>query len=353
MKNRLAALCAMIALLIVMVACAPAAATEPMRAESEYGFAGAPAAEIQPNMPQSAPDVAKSGVGAPPVVESVVESVGGVGAAVPQPGLSIDPAAATYRTDRMIIKNGDMRMLVNDPDVAIDRTTQLITDLGGYTISSRVWYQDSYGTLYKYASISMAVPVENFEPAFRQLRQIALRVLDENASGEDVTDQFVDLESELVNLRATEARVRTFLEQAKTVEEALRVNAELSRIQAQIEEVQGRINYLKDRAAFSTITVTIEPEIPTPTPAPTATVTPTPTPAPTATATPWPIRETFEDSGQSLVRSYQGLAEFLVWFVIAVLPVMLPFLLILWLLWKLFGPRRAKPAAPPADPKPE
>lgn len=349
MNIRLLALCTITVLVIVISACAPVAATETMPVESNYGLAGAPTVEMPLNVPQAAPDAAKSGLAAPPVIESA----GSGGAAAPQTGFTIDPAAVTYRTDRMIIKNGDIRLLVDDPDVAIDRVTQVITDLGGYTISSRVWYQDSYGTLYKYASITMGVPVENFEPALRRLRQIALRVLDENASGEDVTDQFVDLESELVNLRATEARVRTFLEQAKTVEEALRVNAELSKIQAQIEEVQGRINYLKDRSSFSTITVNIEPEIPTPTPAPTPTVTPTRTPEPTPTATPWAIRQTVEDAGQSLVRSYQGLTEFLVWLVIAILPVMLPFLLILWLLWKLFGLKRKPTVEPPAPPKAE
>lgn len=347
MNIRLVAVTVILTIAIGLSACVSAAATEPARVERNYGLAIAPDVEMQQYAPQAEPDTLKSGMAAPPVIEMAV----GSGAPAPQTGFTLDPAAVTYRTDRMIIKNGDIRLLVSDPDVAIDRVTQVITDLGGYTISSRVWYQDSYGTLYKYASISMGVPVENFEPVLRRLRQIALRVLDENASGEDVTDQFVDLESELVNLRATEARVRTFLEQAKTVEEALRVNAELSKIQSQIEEVQGRINYLKDRSAFSTITITIEPDIPTPTPAPTPTVTPTPT------STPWAIRETFDDAGKSLVRSYQGLTEFFVWLVIAVLPVILPFLLILWLLWKLFGPKPQKhtphSAEAPQTPKTE
>ncbi len=352
MKARLVTLCAITVVAIIISACGSAAATQrPSDADVENYYAAEPAQSL-PAAPQLAPDAAKSGAGVVAGGAPAAESGGG-GAAAPQTGFTIDPAAVAYRTDRMIIKNGDIRMLVSDPDVAIDRVTQVITDLGGYTISSRVWYQDSSGTLYKFASITMGVPVENFEPALRRLRQIALRVLDENASGEDVTDQFVDLEAELVNLRATEARVRTFLEQAKTVEEALRVNAELSKIQAQIEEVQGRINYLKDRSSYSTITVTIEPEIPTPTPAPTPTVTPTYTPAPTPTATPWPIRQTVEDAGQSLVRSYQGLAEFFIWLVIAILPVMLPFLLIIWLLWKLFGPKRKPRVEPPAPPKAE
>ena len=92
-------------------------------------------------------------------------------------------------TNRKIIKNADVRLLVKDTDVAIDRTTQIIGDLGGYIISSRVWYQDYFGNNLKYATMTLGVPVDQFERALTRLRELSIRVLDENASGEDVTDQ--------------------------------------------------------------------------------------------------------------------------------------------------------------------
>src|SRR5262245_730740 len=54
------------------------------------------------------------------------------------------PENASYASNHMIIKNGDVRLQVEDTDVAIDRATQAIGDLGGYIVSSRVWYQDYY-----------------------------------------------------------------------------------------------------------------------------------------------------------------------------------------------------------------
>ena len=61
----------------------------------------------------------------------------------------------------------------------------------------------------------------------------------------------------------------------KTVEEALKVNAELSKVEDEIEKIKGRMNFLKDRAAYSTLTIGLEPVQPSPTPTPTATVTST------------------------------------------------------------------------------
>jgi len=49
-------------------------------------------------------------------------------------------------------------------------------------------------------------------------------------SGQDVTDEYVDLQSRLGNLEATRDRIRTFLDQAQTVDEALRVNEQLAAV---------------------------------------------------------------------------------------------------------------------------
>src|SRR5262245_51648859 len=186
-------------------------------------------------------------------------------------------------TNRKIIKNADIRLLVKDTNTAVSRSTQIVSDLGGYIISSRVWYQDYFGNNLLYATITMGVLVDEFEHALNRQRVLSIRVLNANAAGEDVTDQYVNLQSQHQYLEATRARIQDFLKYAKTVDEALRINQELANIEAQIEQIKGRMNYLNDRSAFSTITVNFEPDLPILTPTPTPTIAPTNTPRPTAT----------------------------------------------------------------------
>ena len=237
------------------------------------------------------------------------------------------------RANRMIIKNAEVRLQVENSDVAIDRTTQIVSDVGGYIISSRVWY-DTWGEeSVLYSTITIGVPVDEFERTLRRLRDIAVKVLDENATGEDVTDQFVDLESQLENLEATQSRVRSFLDQATTVEEALEVNSELSKIEAQIEEIQGRMNYLKDRAAYSTITITIEPELKE---------LPTPTPMPTSTPEAWRPSETFGNATRTLKSAYQGLIDLSIWVLFVFIPILAPFIVVGWLIWYFVRKRASK-----------
>jgi len=247
-------------------------------------------------------------------------------------------------TDRKIIKNADVRLLVKDTSVAVSRSTQIVSDLGGYIISSRVWYQDYFGNNLMYATITIGIPVDEFEHALNRLRDLSIRVLDENASGEDVTDQYVDLESQLVNLEATRARIQEFLKDAKSVDEALRINQELANIESQIEQIKGRMNYISDRSAFSTITANFEPELPILTPTPTPTIAPTNTPRPTATLAPWKPGETLGDAKNTVTVAYRGIFDFLIWLVVAILPVILPPALILWALWKLLNRKPNKPS---------
>jgi hypothetical protein len=233
--------------------------------------------------------------------------------------------AIPQRPNRLIVKDAEMTLVVANTDIAIDRTTQIVADVGGYIISSRVWYQEWLGENHKYASITLAVPVDQFERALRRLRDLAVRVLNEAAAGQDVTDEYVDLESRLGNLEATRDRLRGLMDEARTVQAALEVNEELTAIEEQIELVQGRMNYISDRAAYSTITVQIEPELP---PA-------TPTPVPS-----WSAAHSFGEASHDLGATLRVLADLVIRFGVAVVPFLAPPLLVAWAIWRRIRRRR-------------
>lgn len=242
-------------------------------------------------------------------------------AATPAPSVGRALPALPDRPNRLIVKSAELNLLVSETDVAIDRVTQIVADCSGYIISSRVWYEGWQDENYKYATITIGVPVDQFERAMRRLRGLALRVVDETASGQDVTDEYVDLQSRLRNLEATRDRIRGFLDQATTVDEALVVNEQLAAVEAQIEQVQGRMNYLFDRAGYSTITAQIAPQLPEITP------TPTPTPIP-----PWSPSDTIKEASGTLGAALRALTDMAIWFGIVVVPMLAPVVLVVALL---------------------
>lgn len=285
--------------------------------------------------------------GAPAVPDAQKSAAEGFGAQnqgdMPGAGVVVhtgaDALTVAQTGSRMVIKNGEIRLLVEDADNAIDRTLQVVGDVRGYIVSSRSWYQTGPdGKNYKYATVTIGVPADQFETAMRRFRAIALRVLDENASGQDVSDEYVDLQSQLVNLEATRDRIRKFLDDAQSVEESLSVNNELSKIEADIEKIKGRMNYLSNRSAFSTITVTFEPDIPPLPP------TPTRTPVPTATPKQWNPGETAQAATKSLTSIYQALVELAIWIFIVIVPLLAPPALVAWGIFKLATRKKTQAA---------
>lgn len=253
----------------------------------------------------------------------------------PRPGVDLASAnksglggvgASPYRANRLIIKNGEMNLMVADTDRAIDQVTDIAVNSGGYIVTSRTWFD---GAL-KFSTLTMGVPVDQFEAAQRQLRAIAASVLSDTSSGQDVSDEYVDLQSRLTNLEATAARIRQFLDQAENVEEALQVNARLTEVENEIEQIKGRMNYLKDRSAFSTIVINLEPQRPTPTP--------TPTPTPVG----WMPEETFEAAGNTLGNILRSLGDLLIWFGVVVAPFAVP-VMIVGAIWTRGKRRNARP----------
>lgn len=266
-------------------------------------------------------------------------------AAIPEPTAGAPIPPGTGYTEQMVIKNADLRLLVKDTDRALDGMLQAASDVQGYLISSRVWSQDYHGTNYKYATVTIGVPADQFENALRRLRSLAVRVLDESASGQDVTDQYVDLESQVTNLEATRERIKGFLDQTQTVDESLRINYQLSLVEAQIEQLKGQMKYLSGRAGFSTITINLEPELPEILPTVTPNVVPTvmPTATPLAALQPWDVSGTTRQATNTLVSLYRLLAEFLIWVFLVVIPVLGPPAILIWLVTWLIQ-RRKRPA---------
>jgi hypothetical protein len=219
-----------------------------------------------------------------------------------------DVGISPYRANRMIIKNGEMSLMVADTNRAIDQVTDIAVNSGGYIVSSRTWEQDDL----RFATLTMGVPSDQFEAVQRQLRALAVKVLNDTASGQDVSDEYVDLQSRLTNLEATAARIREFLDQAKTVEEALQVNTQLTQIEGEIEQVKGRMQYLKDRSAYSTIVVNLEPKRPTP----------TPTPEPTPIG--WRPEQTLKEATNTLSDVLRNLGDLAIWLVVVVAPFAVP-----------------------------
>ncbi len=157
--------------------------------------------------------------------------------------------------DRKIIKTAELGVRAEDVRESAARAQQIAASYGGSVSSSRV----SRGNDSVYADLTLSVPSPEFEAALDELRDLGKEVTTDAVTGEDVTEEFVDLESRERNLLAAEESLLRLYDEAKSVGDTLAVQRELTNVRGEIELLQGRIKYLEQRTAFSQVTLTIEP----------------------------------------------------------------------------------------------
>lgn len=222
----------------------------------------------------------------------------------------VPPAA-----NRMVIKDATLTLEVTSLASSMSAISQMAADQGGYVLESSTNGFDDRQT----ASLRLAVPADKFEATLERLRQLSSRVVSEQASGQDVSADYVDLQTRLTNLEATSARVREFLAEAKTVEESLNVNAELSRLEGEIAQIKGQMTYYEGRSAYSTIGLSLTQVGADPTPEPTAV---------------WDPGKALSRATDNAGRLSQGLYDAFVYIVIGFAPLWAPGLIfVLGLVW--------------------
>ena len=198
----------------------------------------------------------QAGVGDAAPGPSMEEAAGGAEMAVVQ-----ESGMVTEQVfDRMVVKTADLGIRSEDVRGSAEEARLVAGRFGGEVLSSRVYA----GSGPVSAELVLSVPSGEFEAALDELRGLGNRVTTDTVEGQDVTEEFVDLESRERNLLAAEESLLTLYDRAESVEGTLTVERELTDIRGQIEEAQGRIQYLERRTATSEIILHLEPVVTAP-----------------------------------------------------------------------------------------
>lgn len=157
--------------------------------------------------------------------------------------------------ERMIIRNAYMALVVEDVSSAVEQITSLAAAYGGFVVNSNLYESDSR----LYADISFRVESARFSEAMQTLRELAVDVRSESTSGQDVTEEYIDLTAQLHNLEVTQTQLEKLMEKtSEKVTDILEVQRELSRVTGEIEQTKGRMQFLEKSSSLAFIQVNLE-----------------------------------------------------------------------------------------------
>ncbi|MBN1456046.1 MAG: DUF4349 domain-containing protein [Methanomicrobia archaeon] len=188
---------------------------------------------------------------------------GGLYDSAPVPAPAGKGAAETFSSalastaEQKLIQRASLSIEVADFQTSSDALSQIVARAGGFISDSYTYVTD---TDRKRGEITIRVPSDRFLAVITELETLGT-VSSQHIAGEDVTEEYIDLQARLNNSERQEQRLREILELAETVEEILEVERELERVRGEIEQMTGRITYLENRIELATITVSLyEPE---------------------------------------------------------------------------------------------
>lgn len=166
------------------------------------------------------------------------------------------PAVEPIETSRRVIRTAELSVETDAPEVAAGKLAGLADARGGFVVSSETTrWNDSEGAETVATTIVFRVPVGAFDEALAAVRALGTRVASEKVSGQDVTEEYVDLEARIRAQRAVEEQYVLVLKDAKTIPDILAVQQKLGEVRSDIERAEGRRRYLENQTSLSTITV--------------------------------------------------------------------------------------------------
>jgi Domain of unknown function (DUF4349) len=209
------------------------------------------------------------------------------------------------QVERIVIKNADLAIVVKDVEGRMKNIQVMAEQMGGFVVSSNLY--ESYTSNYvevPEGQIVIRIPSEKLEEVMDNIKKDVVEVQSETVSGQDVTAEYVDLQSRLKSLEAAETQLEEIMKTATETEDVVNIFNQLVSYREQIEVVKGQIKYYDEAASLSAVSVRIIAE---------ETIQP-------VVIGSWEPKGVALEAIQDLIDFLQGFTEFAIRFVIYILP---------------------------------
>ena len=162
-------------------------------------------------------------------------------------------------TGRKLIRNVDMDVETENFDALLASAQSQAEELGGYIESSSI-SNSSYASstsAARSARLTARIPSEKLDGYLAGISKQS-NVTRKSESTEDVTLQYVDLQSHKKALLAEQESLLSMMEQAESIEDIIAINEQLTDVRYQIESMESQLRSYDNRVDYSTVYLYID-----------------------------------------------------------------------------------------------
>lgn len=169
-----------------------------------------------------------------------------------------NPTEPIKPVERKIIRNADLQLETDLPEENQRKISAIVEGKGGFVVETTQSSSDVKTVSRDIVTMTVRVPAEKFNETLEEIRKSANRVIVETVKGQDVTEEFIDIEARLKAKRALEEQFLEIMKRANSVEDALNVQKQLAEVRGEIEKIEGRKRFLENQASLSTIKIRLQ-----------------------------------------------------------------------------------------------
>jgi|SRR5579859_140050 len=164
---------------------------------------------------------------------------------------------STIPNGRMIVRTAALSLTTKEFDKARGGMEEILKRHGGYMGQLNVSAPSESG---RSLTASLRVPSDQLDAALGELKKLG-RVEGESQNGEEVTQQYVDLQARITNARNTEDQLTDILRnRTGKLSDVLAVEEEMSRVRGEIERMEAERKNLAHQVDFATVSTTLTEE---------------------------------------------------------------------------------------------
>jgi hypothetical protein len=197
-------------------------------------------------------------------------------------------------TTRMTTKNYNISSVVEDVKVVTDAISSLAPKHDGYIVSSSLNNYNDKTSSY----LSVRIPSIQASEFLAEVKKLSVKVVNENVYGEDITDQYTDVEENLRLLTDTKVRFEEIWKSATKTQDMLSVLREIQNIQREIDALKGKKMYLENLSKYSLFTLNFSKDE---------------MDLPYMPSESWSAEYVFRSAVRELIRNVRGIAGAAIW----------------------------------------
>lgn len=158
---------------------------------------------------------------------------------------------ATAKQTKKLIRKGNLTIESKHIEKSKARLDKALKSLDGY-YDNEQFSKSNYEQRY---SLKLRVPAKNFDRVLEIIDGGDDEIISKDIKTDDVSAEYVDIETRLKSKRAYLQRYEDFLSKAKTMDELLQIQEKIRALIEEIESAEARLSFLDDQVGYSTLNI--------------------------------------------------------------------------------------------------